>query len=530
MKKIYVLLWGLLVSLQILQAQDEEKKELFKILKVETDTTTYPQIKVTIQLNNNIQPLKTDFRIEGENGEKGIEILTFEKKGDDSVPLSSRLVYFLIDASNYTDGIPIQNFKTAIKESLPLLSDNNDFINVGFFGNGELTSFSRDFSNNFPLMESDIETRITASLDSAANTDIFKYIYDAMDKMQDTQREGQKMLIVISGGVFNNASNYNTETIVDRAKKLGITIHTLNYKINNQFSPDAFRIISNRTEGITKIVNSSTAIKNEMGNILEQRPTANTDAPNATPIYELTFDYPEAKRDGRDHSFTVFYNNTQQRGEFIAPGGSSGGGSFIANYGLIILIILGLAGGLGYWQLNEMRLRRLEQEEMEAEMEAQREAEERRREQEKQGLLQDLQEKNIRLQEQLRMKEQELAKKVDEFPTVIPASKIDLKNTIIAGGGSAPIFQVVAGAFSKNYRLNKPTMTIGRAANNDIVIPEQTVSSRHATITIENGSFFLNDLGSTNGTFVNGTRIDKKLLKAGDIIKMGAANCRFELE
>lgn len=528
MKKIFVLIGTLVLSLSILQAQDtDEKKELFKIIGV--DTASFPQLKVTIKLNNNIQPLKTDFRIEGENGEKDIEILTFEKKGDDSVPLSSRLVYFLIDASNYTDGIPIQNFKTSVKESLPLLTDN-DFINVGVFGNGDLTSFSRDFSNNFGLMESDIETRITASLDSSTNNDIFKSIYDAMDKMQDTQREGQKILIVISAGIFNNSSNYNTETIVERAKKLGIIIHTLNYKISNQFSPDAFRIISNRTDGISGNVTSSTAIKNLIGDCLDNRQTANTDASTISPIYELTFDYPAPKRDGSEHFFKIFYNNTEQMGNFTAPGGSGGGGSFLSNYGLIILIILGLAGGLGYWQLNEMRLRRLEQEEMEAEMEAQREAEERRREQEKQGLLQDLQEKNIRLQEQLRMKEQELAKKMDEFPTVIPASKIDPKNTIIAGGGSAPVFQVVAGAFSKNYRLNKPTMTIGRAANNDIVIPEQTVSSRHATITIENGSFFLNDLGSTNGTFVNGTRIDKKLLKAGDIVKMGAANCRFELE
>jgi pSer/pThr/pTyr-binding forkhead associated (FHA) protein len=130
------------------------------------------------------------------------------------------------------------------------------------------------------------------------------------------------------------------------------------------------------------------------------------------------------------------------------------------------------------------------------------------------------------------MKEQELAQKAQEImptPTVIPSQKFDLKSTIISGGGGAPVLLVSAGVFQQNFRLNKPTMTIGRGAINDIVIPEQTVSTKHATITIENGSFFLNDLGSTNGTFVNGSRIDKKLLKAGDIIKFGAANCRFEI-
>ena len=157
------------------------------------------------------------------------------------------------------------------------------------------------------------------------------------------------------------------------------------------------------------------------------------------------------------------------------------------------------------------------------------EEQEKRKENESQGYIQELKEKNIRLQEQLKLKEQELAKKIDEVPTVIPPEKYDLKNTSISGGGGAPYLQISAGAFSENFRLNKPTITIGRATNNDIIIPEQTVSSKHATITIEKGSFFINDLGSTNGTFVNGSRISSKLLKSGDIIKLGAAHCRFEI-
>ncbi|TAG38545.1 MAG: FHA domain-containing protein, partial [Cytophagia bacterium] len=184
---------------------------------------------------------------------------------------------------------------------------------------------------------------------------------------------------------------------------------------------------------------------------------------------------------------------------------------------------------VGYWQYNEAKLRRLEDEEIAAQEQIEREQEEKRREREHQNRLQTIQEQNIRLQEQLKMKEQELARKIDEVPTVVPSSKIDPNKTMIGGGGGAPVLQVVAGAFSKNYRLNKPTMTIGRAANNDIIIPEQTVSSHHATLTIENGNFFISDMDSTNGTFVNGTRIDKKMLKGGDLLKLGGASCKFEI-
>jgi hypothetical protein len=523
-----ILIISILAVLFFANSQAQDKKS-FRIVETKVDTAQYPKLTAVVELTANIEPLKGDFKITDE-AQRPLEITNLNRKGSDENKLSSRLVYFLIDASNYTEGTYIQSFKTAVKESLGLLGDN-DFVNIGYFGydaSGNVTTFSRDFSNNFGLMESDVQSRISASLDSAGATDIMKSLYDAMDKIDESQKDGQKILILISGAIYNNASTYKPDDIVERAKKLNITIHTINYRIDNRFAPDAFRLISNRTEGISAISASSTDIKNAIGDFLENRQPGNTTNTTGTAQYEIEFSLlADALRDGKEHFYKIEYAGTTENGYFYAPGGSAG--NFWTTYGLIIIVIAGLLAGLGYWQYNEMRLRKLEEEEAQAEMETQREADMRRKEQEKQSLLQDMQEKNIRLQEQLRLKEQELAKKIDQVPTVIPASKLDPKNTIIGGGGSAPVLQVLAGSFSKNYRLNKPTMTIGRAANNDIVVPEQTVSSHHATITIESGSFFLNDLGSTNGTFVNGTRIDKKLLKSGDIIKMGAANCRFEI-
>ncbi|MCG2725575.1 MAG: FHA domain-containing protein [Elusimicrobia bacterium] len=63
----------------------------------------------------------------------------------------------------------------------------------------------------------------------------------------------------------------------------------------------------------------------------------------------------------------------------------------------------------------------------------------------------------------------------------------------------------------KEINLDKPLFSIGRKPDNDIVLEHTTVSGYHCKIYDAGGSFFVEDLGSTNGTFLNG----KKILKSG---------------
>jgi len=66
------------------------------------------------------------------------------------------------------------------------------------------------------------------------------------------------------------------------------------------------------------------------------------------------------------------------------------------------------------------------------------------------------------------------------------------------------------------------TLKIGRDAANDIVITDSKVSRKHLQISIDNGHFTLTDLGSTNGTYVNGIKIDGAAeIFAEDIVKIG---------
>ena len=77
------------------------------------------------------------------------------------------------------------------------------------------------------------------------------------------------------------------------------------------------------------------------------------------------------------------------------------------------------------------------------------------------------------------------------------------------------------------FPLAKEVMTIGRADDNDIRIDNLAVSAHHAKLLNIFDDSFLEDLNSTNGTYVNGKAIDKHALKHGDIIIIGKHELRY---
>lgn len=91
----------------------------------------------------------------------------------------------------------------------------------------------------------------------------------------------------------------------------------------------------------------------------------------------------------------------------------------------------------------------------------------------------------------------------------------------------AKLILTLDGVMLKEYTLTKERTTIGRKAHNDIPIDNLAVSGEHAAIvTILNDSF-LEDLGSTNGTLVNGQPIKKHFLQNSDVIEIGKYKLKY---
>lgn len=78
-------------------------------------------------------------------------------------------------------------------------------------------------------------------------------------------------------------------------------------------------------------------------------------------------------------------------------------------------------------------------------------------------------------------------------------------------------------------QLDRPTVSLGRSKECDLVVDDPSASRRHAEVRSENGDYWLVDLGSTNGTEVNGRRIDRVKLEPGDVITVGQTRISFEL-
>lgn len=85
----------------------------------------------------------------------------------------------------------------------------------------------------------------------------------------------------------------------------------------------------------------------------------------------------------------------------------------------------------------------------------------------------------------------------------------------------AKLIMTLDGAIIREYKIDKDSISIGRKHGNDIQLNDLTVSGRHSMITLMGEHSYVDDLGSTNGTLLNGARVAKSVLKHGDVIQVG---------
>lgn len=76
--------------------------------------------------------------------------------------------------------------------------------------------------------------------------------------------------------------------------------------------------------------------------------------------------------------------------------------------------------------------------------------------------------------------------------------------------------------------LTTSLTNLGRALNNDVILEDSRVSREHAQIRYKARRFWVSDLRSTNGTFINGDPVQEQELRHGDIVSLGGLELRFE--
>lgn len=79
----------------------------------------------------------------------------------------------------------------------------------------------------------------------------------------------------------------------------------------------------------------------------------------------------------------------------------------------------------------------------------------------------------------------------------------------------------------KKYNLNAASLVIGRSSKCDIQIDQESISRNHSKIINTGKAVLIRDLGSTNGTYVNDDLVDERVLRDGDLIKIGRTIFKF---
>ena len=93
------------------------------------------------------------------------------------------------------------------------------------------------------------------------------------------------------------------------------------------------------------------------------------------------------------------------------------------------------------------------------------------------------------------------------------------------GGGRSYVLRFISGKYQGGEFpiVNDKPIIVGRSSDLDMVLVEDMVSRKHARITMQQDQFWIEDLGSTNGSFVNGEKIKRARLKEGDRVLIGTS-------
>lgn len=117
-------------------------------------------------------------------------------------------------------------------------------------------------------------------------------------------------------------------------------------------------------------------------------------------------------------------------------------------------------------------------------------------------------------------------------PAPVPSVRPPREPTVAVGVPPAPEgWLVLRGGprTGQQFGLKRGRNTVGRDPSRaDIVLEHETVSGEHARIQFEQGQFYVYDLASTNGTYVNNRRVQRQMLMDGDVVRFGGAELVFK--
>lgn len=511
----YLLLISSLIFTFNLFSQD------FNLRLIKTIPDNYPLVVTTLQvydLNDDpIKDLKEENFSVSINGKStdSIKAITYKESG------KGLNIMLCLDLSGTMSGTPLQTMKNAVLKFLDEIRNVDKLAIIGFSDSYELIS---DFSSDKEYLKNKINNLST----SGSKTALYYGTYQGLVKLRDNKELAGKILLVIGDGKDESvASSYNLDDVINLAKNEGIPIFSIGYSKIDKSYLQTLEKMSEQSGG--KFYNSPTDedLEKQYNKLYEQ----------ILNIYILSYLVVGLPGDGSEYNnvITVNYKDKKKTvsNKFISPAGVPAYNKKLITskdespdfiYYIIIASVI-LAGAVLFFVLKSRKkksdtLKPISHPNPDVS-----------------SILEDSpvvsEEKSIALDEPKTVLDKDNISDNDYKTEIDRTEQVTnlTEKTIIVRSDSASILslEVLTGSYAgKYFTLKSKGGTIGRQDGNDIVIKENNISRQHAKITFLNGEFFIEDLNSSNGTYINEVKITKSTkINNYDTFKIGSCEGRF---
>jgi hypothetical protein len=322
-----------------------------------------------------------------------------------------------------------------------------------------------------------------------------------------------KALIVLSAE-FPNIHNQNVDVsmVREEARKADVAIYNLRYKqMDEKYRLDN---LARETYGISYEVK-----KDYLTEATDTMVSFAATSPQRSLGRNYTFTYTSpSPKDGKGHTVQLTAGQNAITIPYDAPSVSLGEwiGANVALFIALVVVVVGSGIGLFVW------MRKRKQAATARMQEEKRQAEARSQETEQRVQQQNQQISQMQREEQDRQRKAQDAQRKEETEREMKA----LLTEMYANGRHPRVTATVNGQ-QVTMELPSPVTTVGRDAASDIQFNIPTLSRTHFQIVYQNGKYMVLDLGSTNGTLLNGSRVTSAELRHGDEIRAGDTVLHF---
>ncbi|MCX7610999.1 MAG: FHA domain-containing protein [Ignavibacterium sp.] len=493
----------------------------FNVRLIKTIPDNFPRLITSLQVYDlNDEPIRDlkpeNFNISVEGNQcDSINSITYKESG------KGLNIMLCLDLSGTMSGTPLETMKNAVIKFLDEMRNVDKLAIIGFADSYELIS---DFSSDREYLKNKVRNLTT----SGSRTALYYGTYQGLVKLRDNKDVAGKILLLIGDGKDESvSSSYTLDDVIKLAKEEGIPIFSIGYSKIDKSYLQTLEKMSEQTGG--KFYNSpkDDDLEKQYRKLYDQ----------ILNIYILTYVVENLAGNGSEYTnvITINYKNQKKTAsnKFISPAGIPAYKKSVKTEDdssnlIYILISAGIIiiGAVLFFVLKSKKKKKIP--------------------------IVKMPEEQSKKSDDYEIPDFKSPGKVTETPknsslespTVIQSDNDELKTEIDTkradsfgektmivrqGSSSSLVLEVLAGSFiGKSFTLNSKGGIIGRQDGNDIVIKENNISRQHAKITFINGDFYIEDLNSSNGTYINGIRISQPIkLNNYDTFKFGSCEGRF---